>query len=90
MIKFTFFFIIFYWLQLKQRDARAVNRYITICSILFIMMMGLRNEAIYGDTYNYVRHFKELDQYTLNYIFIRFEKDSFFWVVSFYLSKIFN
>ena len=90
MIKFTFLFIIFYWLQLKQRDPKAVNRYITMCSILFIIMMGLRNEAIYGDTLKYVEYFKELNQYTFNYIFIRFEKDSFFWVVSFYLSKLFN
>ena len=90
MIKFTFLFIIFYWLQLKQRDARAVNRYITICSILFIIMMGLRNEGIYDDTYNYVGWFKDLDSHSLKYVFTRFEKDSFFWVVSFYLSKLFN
>ena len=90
MIKFTFLFIILYWLLLKPNGEKAVNRYITLCAILFIAMMGLRNEAIYADTCGYVGDFKELYKYSLKYIFILYKKDAFFWIVSFYLSKLFN
>lgn len=88
MIKFTFIFIILYWLLAQPKGEKAVNRYITFCAILFIAMMGLRNEAIFGDTYLYVDFFKDLNHKTLSSVINDNDRDYSFWVVSYFLNKI--
>lgn len=88
MIKFTFIFIILYWVLAQPKGEKAINKYITFCAILFIAMMGLRNEAIFGDTYSYVSNFNELSSYSLKDVLERWEKDPVFWISSYLLYPV--
>ena len=60
MIKFTFIFLLLYWLGINSKNEKAVNKYNTVMTVLFIIMMGLRNEVTYGDTYGYFVNFEDL------------------------------
>lgn len=88
MIAILFFFVILYWTFLEQKDEYNTQRYNLIVTILFILLMGLRNEAIYGDTYSYVHNFLKLDSMSIQGIIARWPKDTFFYIVTHYLNPI--
>lgn len=88
MIKFTFIFIILYWLIIQPKGVKAVNRYITICATLFVLMFGLRNEAIFGDTYGYVFEFKQYGLVSLERVVEHHNVDYLFWVLNYYICRV--
>ena len=90
MLTLVFFIAILYWIVLKPQGKNLVNRYITICSFLFFAIIAFRSEAIYGDTYGYVYQFRHLSKMSLTHVLEIFDKDRFFWVISYYISVIFN
>ena len=85
MIKFTFLFIILYWLLVRPKGTKNVDRYTIICAVLFFIMIGFRNQAIFGDTYRYVTWFSQLGNTSLLNVMQSFEKDQFFWIVAYYV-----
>lgn len=88
MIKFTFLFIILWWLIVKPRTRKEINTYIVICGILFTAMIGLRNEAIFGDTFAYVYYFEQLESSSLQDTLAIWEKDQVFWIMSYILYPV--
>lgn len=88
MIKLTFIIILLYWLQINRNSEMAVSKYNYVIAGLFFLMMGLRNEAIFGDTYGYVRNFWDLQDMTIQQIIWRWPKDSFFYIFTHYLHPI--
>ena len=88
MIKLTFIIILLYWLQINRNSEKAVSKYNYVIAGLFFLMMGLRNEAIFGDTYGYVQNFWNLQDMTIQQIIWRWPKDSFFYIFAHYLHPI--
>lgn len=86
MITFLFFFTILFWIFINHRNPKSVNKYISLCAILYFIIIGFRSEVIYGDTFGYVYYFKQLKYFSLSEILELWEKDRFFWIVSYYLS----
>lgn len=90
MIKFTFIFIIVYWFVFRPKTHKAVNRYITICATLFLITIGCRNEAIFGDTYGYVQNYNELANMSIKDIINRWPKDPLFYIASSFFFRLFG
>lgn len=90
MLKIVFLITILYWIFLKPQSDKSVNRYITICLFLCFAIIAFRSDVIYGDTYGYVYQFKHLCQMSLTQVLEMWDKDKFFWIVSYYLSVIFH
>lgn len=88
MIKFTFIIILFYWFLINRKDEKARARYNIIIAVLFFLMMGLRNEAIYGDTYGYVKNFWDLQNMSVEDIIFRWPKDTFFYIFTHFLHPL--
>lgn len=85
MIKLTFIIIFLYWLNINRHNQKEVGRYNYVIALLFFLMMGLRNEAIFGDTYGYVQNFWYLENMTIQQIVWRWPKDTFFYIFTHYL-----
>lgn len=88
MIKFTFIFVILYWLMVRPKGEKAVNTYIFICAALFFIMIGFRNEAIYGDTPGYVFQFKQLDDISFSRMIDGINRDTLFWIIAWGIAQI--
>lgn len=88
MIKLTFIIILIYWFIINKKKEKAVDKYNCVIALLFFLMMGLRNEAIYGDTYGYVLNFEALGSMSIREIVFRWPKDTFFYIFTHYLHPI--
>ena len=88
MIAITFFFILIYWYLIKNSGSQAVKRYNVVIPLLFFLVGGLRNAAIYGDTFGYVRGFIDLENMSLQDIAFEHPKDTFFYIASHYLHPV--
>ena len=88
MIKFTFIFIILYWLMVRPKGEKAVNTYIFICAALFFIMIGFRNETIYGDTAGYVFRYKQLAEISFSRMIDGVNRDRLYWIVGWGIAQI--
>ena len=88
MIAFVFFFSILLWVFIKPHNLKSRNRYIFWVSLMYFLIIGLRNEVIYGDTYGYVHYFKLIHQLSLSEVLDLWNKDRFFWIITYYISRL--
>lgn len=88
MVLLLYLFIILYWYIYGRHDYETQKRYIYITSIFILLIMGLRNCAIYDDTLGYVLNFEDLKYDSIAEIIDNNHKDTFFWVFSYYISQI--
>lgn len=88
MIKLTFLIIVLYWFFFRPKGEKGISLYITICASLIFMTMGLRSEAIFGDTFGYVYNYKHICELSVKDVLLLWEKDRFFWLVSYCISFI--
>lgn len=88
MIKFTFIFLLLYWLGINSKNEKAVNKYNTVMTVLFIIMMGLRNEVTYGDTYGYFVNFEDFGGMSVREIIDRWPKDTFYYICGHFLHPV--
>ena len=82
MILFIFFFILLYWYLMKNEGDNDIIKYNNVIVFLFFLIIGLRNEAIYNDTYGYVYNFREIQDMSISQIMDRWPKDTFFYILS--------
>ena len=85
-----FIFIIVFGYYINRNNTKSVNKYNLVIGIVVLLLAGLRNEAIYGDTILYVDRFIDLGDFPIEYIPIEFPKDPTFYIASHYLSILFN
>ncbi len=88
MIAILFFFIILYWTSLRCKDKKSIERYNYVVAGLFILLIGFRNEVIYGDTYRYIRVFRDIEFLSVQDIVEYWPKDTFFYITTHYLHPI--
>ena len=83
-----YLFIIFFWIIIPKKSHKDIVRYSIVVGIITLLIIGLRNEAIYGDTLNYVLTFIDLQDYTPAEILFFKRKDPTFYLLSYFLGKI--
>lgn len=88
MILLLFILILIYWYTTNRDDKKAVTRYNVIITVLLVLLMGLRNECIYSDTYGYFLNFRMLENMDIAAIIARWPKDSFYYVFNHYMHPI--
>lgn len=90
MITFVFFFSILSWLFVNPQNSKSKNNYIFLISLMYFLIMGLRNEVIYGDTHGYVHYFKLIHKLSITEVIALWDKDPYFWIITYYISRITN
>lgn len=90
MILIVYLFIIFSWIFFKDRGEKGKNLYILSSVILLILLTGLRNEVIFGDTFRYVYRYKEFEFLSINEIEDLNSKDTGFYIFSSFIGWLFN
>lgn len=88
MILLIFIFILLYWYYINKSDKKAVTRYDVVITVFFILLMGLRSEFIYSDTYGYYLNFKQLEFMSVEEIVAYWPKDSFYYILNHYIHPI--
>lgn len=88
MILLLYLFIVFFWYLKGCHNENTRENYILITTISILMIMGLRNSAIYNDTIGYVLDYKSLGNRSLDEIIENNHKDPYFWVFSYYVNII--
>ena len=87
MITFVFFFSILLWVFVNPQNRKSRNTYLFVVALMYFLIMGLRNEVIYGDTYSYVHYFKLIHQLSLSEVIELWDKDLFFWIITYFISR---
>lgn len=88
MLIILYAFIILFWYLYGNKSDRNRTKYITITAVVILMIMGLRNMAIYDDTFFYILGFKRLEDMSVSSIYIRWPKDTFFYIASYYIHPL--
>lgn len=88
MLIIVFAFIVIFWYQFGIKNSSNRNTYITVTTIVLLLIMGLRNCVIYNDTYSYVINFHYLEDMSAEGIYARWPKDSFFYLVTHYIHPL--
>ena len=81
-------FIVLYWYNIKYHTVKTDSTYTITVGVIILLLGGLRNEAIYGDTLSYCIRFREMLNYSVTDIPLIFRKDPFFYIASYYLSLL--
>lgn len=87
MILALFIFITIYWYAIRKNNNKIVI-YTKTTAFLFFLLAGLRNEAFYSDTYDYIQNFYNIGDMSVQDIIWTWPKDSFFYIFTHYLHPI--
>lgn len=88
MLIIIFAFIIIFWYQFGVKSESNRKKYITVTTVVLLLIMGLRNCVIYNDTYSYVMNFHYLEDMSVESIRSQWPKDSFFYVATHYIHPL--
>lgn len=88
MILILFIVILVYWSMINHDDQKAITKYNVVITAMFVLLMGLRNECIYSDTYGYFLNFGLLENMEVEAIIARWPKDSFYYIFNHYIHPL--
>lgn len=90
MFLILFAFITLYWYWIPKKDEESIRKYVAITAFAFFLLAGLRHMTIYNDTLGYVLNFKDIETMSMQKIIWRWPKDTFFYIVAYYLHPVLN
>ncbi|MDE7136023.1 MAG: EpsG family protein [Muribaculaceae bacterium] len=91
MILIVFLFLLFFWYIEKDKGSQGRRTYAIVVTIVIFLIGGLRNMAVYADTFGYVYRFNMLQDLSVNDIKSTFTKDTFFYLFTYWIQPyIFN
>lgn len=90
MILLAYIFLIVFWIIESRRGEKGRKAYLIVTTIVFFLLVGLRNMAIYGDTLGYVANFESMESKSIEEVLLRWTKDPTFYFIAKLIGSICN